>query len=134
MANKIISDSFEILGGAVKQIGDDIAENVGLKTPPDTGTSEQGGQPQQQTPQKTKEDKAEKKKTATRYRQLQEEIRQIQLKRSQEMVKYSQPGLTDEEKQEKQIQQLEEKSEDKLPPLPVQRVSRKTESMRGTSG
>ncbi len=48
MANKLVADSFETLGGVVKQAGDDIAENIGLKPQSDTGTSEQSGQPQQQ--------------------------------------------------------------------------------------
>ncbi len=75
-----------------------------------------------------------KKKAVARYRQIQEEIKQMQGKRQQEMIKYSQPGFTDEQKQQNQIKQLEEKKEDKLSPLPVQRASQKTEKLRGVSG
>jgi len=39
MVNKIVADSFETLGGAVKQVGDDIAENLGLKPVDSAGTS-----------------------------------------------------------------------------------------------
>ena len=137
MVNKIISDSFETLGQVVKQTGDDIAENIGLKPSTDLGTSEQSSQQAQQKAQddQTKKKEAQQKaQTRKRYQELQGEIRQIQVQRSQEMVKYSKPGFTEEEKQQKQIQQLEEKKEDKLPPLPVQRASKKTESMRGVSG
>ncbi len=144
MANKLVADSFETLGGVVKQAGDDIAENIGLKPQSDTGTSEQSGQPQQQAQadQIKKMDEAGKKKAVARYRQIQEEIKQMQGKRRQEMVKYSQPGFTDEEKQKNQIKQLEEKpsfakatdGKNELPPLPVRRASQKTEKLRGVSG
>jgi len=136
MANKLVTDSFETLGGVVKQAGDDIAENVGLKPADSAGTSEQSGQPQQQAQsnQIKKMVEAGKKKAVARYRQIQEEIRQMQGKRGQEMVKYSQPGFTGEQKQQNQIKQLEEKKEDKLPPLPVRRASQKTEKLRGVSG
>ncbi len=143
MVNKIVADSFETLGRAVKQVGDDIAENIGLKPQSDTGTSEQSSQQQQaQTNKIKKMDEAGKKKAVARYHQIQEEIRQMQGKRSQEMVKYSQPGFTDEEKQKNQIKQLEEKpsfakatdGKNELPPLPVRRASQKTEKLRGVSG
>jgi len=135
MVNKIVADSFETLGKTVKQVGDDIAENIGLKPQSDTGTSEQTGQQQSaQNNQLKKMDAAGKKKAVARYRQIQEEIKQIQGKRQQGMVKYSQPGFTDEQKQQNQIKQLEEEKEDKLPPLPVQRASQKTEKLRGVSG
>jgi len=136
MVNKIVADSFETLGGAVKQVGDDIAENLGLKPADSAGTSEQTSQQQQKTQDDKikKMDKAGKKKTAVRYRELQEEIKQIQLKRNQEMTKYHEPGFTDQQKEQNQIKQLEENKEDKLPPLPVQRASKKTESLRGVSG
>lgn len=136
MVNKIVADSFETLGKAVKQVGDDIAENVGLKPINDQGTAEQGSQQQQQAKaaQIKKMDEAGKKKAVARYQQLQAEIKRMQEKRSQEMVKYSQSGFTDEQKQQKQIKQLEEKKEDKLSPLPVQRASQKTEKLRGVSG
>ncbi len=144
MVNKIVADSFETLGRAVKQVGDDIAENIGLKPQSDTGTSEQAGQQQQQAQanQIKKMDEAGKKKAVARYRQIKEEIKQMQGKRSQEMVKYSQPGFTDEEKQKNQIKQLEEKpsfakatdGKNELPPLPVRRASQKTEKLRGVSG
>lgn len=128
MANKIVADSFETLGGAVKKAGDDIVENIGLKPADSAGTSEQASQPQQQAQTN------QIKKSVARYRQIQEEIKQMQVKRSQEMVKYSQPGFTDEPKQQNQIKQLEVKKEEKLPPLPVQRASQKTERLRGVSG
>lgn len=125
MVNKVVADSFETL-----------AENVGLKPINDQGTAEQGGQQQQQAKaaQIKKIDEAGKKKAVARYQEIQAEIKQMQVKRKQEMVKYSQPGFTDEQKQQKQIKQLEEKKEDKLPPLPVQRASQKTEKLRGVSG
>jgi len=135
MVNKVVADSFETLGKTVKQVGDDIAENIGLKPADSAGTSEQAGQQQQaQTNQIKKMVEAGKKKAVARYRQIQEEIKQMQGKRSQEMVKYSQPGFTGEQKQQNQIKQLEEKKEDKLPPLPVRRASQKTEKLRGVSG
>ncbi len=148
MVNKLVSDSFETLGDAaksatvqvkqiVKQIGDDAAESLGLKPQTDQGTSEQNSQQAQQKAQDDQLKKQQAQQNAQvrkRYQQLQGEIKQIQAQRNQEMVKYSQPGFTDEEKQQKQIQQLQEKKEDKLPPLPVQRASKKTESMRGASG
>ncbi len=135
MANKIVADSFETLGKVVKQAGDDIAENIGLKPQPDTGSSKQTDQQQNaQNDQLKKTAAAGKKKAVARYRQIQEEIKKMQGKRQQEMIKYSQPGFTDEQKQQNQIKQLEEKKEDKLPPLPVQRASQKTEKLRGVSG
>lgn len=137
MANKVITDSFETL-----------AENVGLKPQADQGTAEQGGQQQQQAQaaQIKKMDEVGKKKAVVRYRQLQEEIKQLQVKRSQDVVKYRKPGFTDEEKQQKEIKQLEEKpsfvppaggttaGEKELPPLPARRAQRKTEMLRGVSG
>ena len=137
MVNKIVTDSFETLGGTVKQVGDDIAENLGLKPADSAGTSEQTSQQQQQMAQDDKVkkmDDAGKKKATARYRELQEEIKQLEAKRSREMVKYNEPGFTDDQKQQNQIKQLEEKKEKKLPPLPVQRASKKTESLRGVSG
>lgn len=144
---KIVSDSFETLGGSakavsgqvkqvVKGIGDDIAESIGIK-PVTAGTNEQGGQQQQQqkSDDQIKKMEAESKaKARKKYQQINSEIKQLQEKRQQEAVKYRQPGLTDKEKQENQIKQLEEKKEDKLPPLPVQRASKKTEALRGVSG
>lgn len=143
MVNKIVADSFETLGKTVKQVGDDIAENIGLKPAESAGTSEQTGQQQQaQANQIKKMDEAGKKKSVAHYRQIQEEIRQMQGRRSQEMVKYSQPGFTDGQKQPGQIKQLEEKpsfakatdGKNELPPLPVRRASQKTEKLRGVSG
>ena len=154
MANKIIADSFETLSGGVKavagqanqivkQIGKDAAESIGLK-PPAEGTSEQGGQ-QKSQPQDDQVKKMEAQKNSVvrkRYKELQEEIKQLQVKRKQETVNYSQPGFTDEEKQQRQIKQLEEKpsfakatdGKNELPPLLVQRAQRKTEKLRGVSG
>lgn len=126
MVNKIVADSFETFGGAVKSAAGQVKQES------DTGTSEQAGQQQRQSAQKA----------VARYRQIQEEIKQLQTKRGQEMVKYNQPGFTDEEKQKNQIKQLEEKpsfakatdGKNELPPLPVRRASQKTEKLRGVSG
>jgi len=153
MSNKIIADSFETLSGGakavagqatqiVKQIGEDAAESIGLKSADSAGTSEQGGQQKSQIQDdQTKKKEAQKNSLVRkRYKELQEEIKNLQIKRKQETVKYNQPGFTDEEKQQRQIKQLEEKSsptgatDDKLPPLPVQRAQRKTEKLRGVSG
>lgn len=136
MVNKIVADSFETLGKTVKQMGDDVAENIGLKPANTAGTNEQGGQ-QQQVKQDDQLKKVEAQKKAAarkRYRELREEIKQLQEKRKQEMLKYNRPGFTDEQKQQNQVRQLEEKKEDKLPPLPAQRAQRKTEMLRGVSG
>lgn len=136
MPNKILSDSFETMGQAVKQIGDDVAENIGLKPAESAGTDEQSGQQQgkPQDDQIKKMDAKQKSLARKRYKEIREEIKQLQGKRTQEMVKYREPGFTDEQKQKNQIKQLEEKPKDKLPPLPAQRASQKTEKMRGVSG
>ena len=147
MPKQIITDSFETLGGVVKAaggqvkqmvkgMGDDVVESVGIKPPADSGTSESGGQQQNkpQDDQIKKMDARQKTAARKRYTEIQEEIKQLQVKRQQDMVKYRQPGFTDEQKQKNQVKQLEEKKEDKLPPLPAQRASQKTEKMRGVSG
>ncbi len=147
MPNKVVSDSFEnltsaaqnVVGGAktvVKQMGNDVVENVGVK-PPQTGSSEQGGgtQPQQKTDDQIKKMDASAKNVARkRYVELQNEIKQLQQKRVQEMTKYHKPGNTDEEKQKNEIKQLEEKKpENKLPEV-VKQSAHKTEKFRGSSG
>lgn len=158
MVNNIIAGSFETLGGgaqkavgqvkqAIKQLGDDVAENIGIKPTEPMGTNEQGGQQQQVKPddQMKKAEAKQKSLVRKKYQQIQEEIKQIQQKRSQEMQKYHLPGNTDEEKQKNQIKQLEEKppsvppsgtsaGKGNLPPIPVQQSAHKTERFRGSSG
>lgn len=147
MPNKVISDSFETLtsvaqslaGGAkqvVKQMGNDVVESIGAK-PPQAGSSEQGSGAQQQQKsddQIKKMDVKAKSVAKKRYNELQNEIKQLQVKRSQEMIKYHKPGLTDEEKQKNEIKQLEEKKpENKLPEV-IKQSAHKTEKFRGASG
>ena len=148
MANKIVSDSFETLGGVikstgqqvkqtVKKTGDDVAESVGLKPADSAGTNEQGGQPQQQyksDDQMKKMGDESKTEARKKYGEIITGIQKAQQKRTQDIQEYRKPGLTDKDKQEKQIKQLEEKKQDQLPPIPVQRERTKTERSRGVSG
>lgn len=147
MPNKVVTDSFEnltsaaqnVVSGAktvVKQMGNDVVESIGVKSP-QAGSSEQGGgtQPQQKTDDQIKKMDASAKNVARkRYVELQNEIKQLQQKRVQEMTKYHKPGNTDEEKQKNEIKQLEEKKpENKLPEV-VKQSAHKTEKFRGSSG
>lgn len=148
MANQIITDSFETLGGAmqsggkqvkqiVKKMGDDIAEGVGIQPSRDDSIPpEAKNPPAHNDAQYDKIEQAAKKRQIAKYKQLQDEILQLSKKRDQEMEKYHMPGFTDEQKKEKQVQQLQEgqSPEKKLPPLPVQRAQKKTEMNRGASG
>lgn len=154
MPKQIISDSFETLTGAAQTVVNDVVENIGIK-PPQAGSSEQGGgvQQQQKTDDQIKKMGASAKNVARkRYNELQDEIKQLQIKRRQDMIKYHQPGFTDEEKQKNQVKQLEEKpsfapadakavagkkaaaGKESLPPFPVQQAAHKTEKFRGSSG
>jgi hypothetical protein len=132
-----IADAFETLGGIVKGTGkqaaqdvkkaaEDIPESLGIKAV----TPEEETPPAHTEEQYQKIDEAGKKRTAARYRQIQEEIKLLQDKRKKET---SQNETSTEPSEEKAIKQLEEKKDD-LPPLPAQRASRKTEMFRGTSG
>ncbi|MBU2577399.1 hypothetical protein KKA69_01050 [Patescibacteria group bacterium] len=137
----IVAEALETLGGIVKGAGkqasqdakkavEDVPESLGLKAI----TPEEENPPAHTDEQYKKIDEAAKKRTAVQYRQIQEEIKQIQDKRKKETPQNvaGSPGFSEE----KAIKQLEEKKEDdkKLPPLPAQRSSRKTETFRGTSG
>lgn len=144
MPNKIIADSFETLGGVVQQggkqvvstvkkIGEDIKEQVGLKPKP-AAEEQKEKQPSLKEEQTKKMEEMAKKRTAARYRQIQEEIKALAARREKELPKAvtGQPGFDEG----KMVKQLEEKKEQekKLPPLNVQRERSKIERMRGVSG
>lgn len=134
MPKQVVSDVFETLGGAAVGTAKKTAEELGLKPAPDEGKEVQPSLPAQTPEQWQKIKEAAKSRAAARYRQIQEEIRLLQQKRKQELPKQviGKPGFSEE----KAVRQLEEKKEEekKLPPLPAQRASRKTEMFRGVSG
>jgi len=146
MPKQIISDTFETLGGvvqstagqvkqAVKQMGGDVAESLGLKPVQQQTQGGDAGNPPQQTEEQTKKiEQAAKKRADIQYRQIQGEIRAIEEGRKKELPKQitGKPGFSEE----KAIKQLEEKKTEgkKLPPLPVRQASRKAEMFRGVSG
>lgn len=142
MPKAIISDSFETLSGAVQQggkqivstvkkMGEDVLEQMGIKTPP-PAQNDQNAAPAHTEEQYKKIEDSAKKRTLAHYREIQEQIKAIGDKRKQELPKEvtGKPGFSEE----KAIKQLEEKKEEKLPPLPVRQSSRKTEVFRGASG
>lgn len=152
MVKQVITDVFETLGGVAAGTGqqvvksvkggtEDIAKAVGVM-PDDTPSFAGESQPNAQTDEQNKKiQSASNARSAAKYRQIQEEIKQIQLKRKQELPKQvtGKPGFSEE----KAIKQLEEKptfatatagEKDKLPPLPAQRASKKAEAFRGASG
>lgn len=144
MSKQIITDVFETLGGMAKQAGqqavsdtkkagEDALESLGLKpSSPKTEDQEQPAGPTEKTLQKMKT--TDKKRTVANYQRLLGEIKQIQQRKKQEIPKQisGQPGFSEE----KAVKQLEEKKEEKkkLPPLPVQRATKKAEIFRGVAG
>lgn len=160
---QVIADTFETLGNVVqgtgkqvaadtKKAGEDVATELGLKQAPKTQQDDAQKTPAQTPEQYKKIEDSVKKRTAARYRQIQDEIRAIQAKKQQELPKYvtGSPGY-DKDKAVKQLEVEEKPSfakastdakaiadksagKEKLPPLPVQRASKKAEMFRGVSG
>lgn len=150
MPKQVATDVFESLGGAakatgqqvasdVKKMGEDFLESLGLK--PAQGQEAPGPDANQQKEEGIKQaQEADKNRSIARYREIKEEIRALQKKRSQEIPKEisGKPGF-DEEKAVKQLEtapfaKASEGQGKKLPPLPAQRESKKAEMFRGVSG
>lgn len=119
----------------VKKMGEEATIELGLKP------QAQGADDSQKNDQ-AKEEEIKKMKIAANqeraagYQKIQEEIRQIEIKRGREIPKeiFGKPGF-DEGKAVKQLETGKaEEDKNKLPPLPVQRETKKTEAFRGTSG
>lgn len=145
MPKQIISDSFETLGGVaksagqqavsdVKEAGEDVAVELGIKPaqpPTQNGQTSAATETEEQT---KKINEAAKKRSQLRYQEIQAEIKQLEDKRSKDLLArvVEKPSLDEGKK----VKQLEEgaSQENKLPPIPVQRASKKTEAFRGASG
>lgn len=155
-----VSDAFETLGGMVKgtakqaasdakKMGEDVAVELGLKTAANPLQDDKVATPAHSEEQYKKIDDASKQRAASKYKQIQEEIRQLQIKRKQEEQAYS-SGPVGQKAETTMIKQLEvaqqpkaklektqaemEKEEQKQLPLPAQRASKRTEMFRGASG
>ena len=144
MSKQIIADTFETLGGVAKsagqqvvadakKAGEDVAIELGVKTAQQQTQGDQTSSSTQTEEQTQKINEAAKKRTAARYREIQVEIKDLEDKRRNESIQRvaEKPGI-DEDKKVKQLEMEEEK--EKLPPLPVQRASKKAETFRGASG
>lgn len=144
MPKQVVSDVFESLGGAakatgkqaasdVKKMGEDFLESLGLK-PAQSQKPLEPDVNQKKEEQISQAQEADTSRSLSRYRQIQEEIRALQKKRSQELPKEitGKPGFDEG----KAVKQLEMKAADKKkpPPLPAQRESQKAERFRGVSG
>lgn len=146
MNKGIVSDVFETLGGMVKgtakqavsdakKMGEQAAVELGLSQAK-AKQDDQQKKPAQTEEQEKKIAQAAKMRTAAKYKQILEEIKQFQKKREQEIPKAvsGKPGF-DEGKAIKQLETGKpEDDKKKLPPLPVQRATKKTEMFRGASG
>jgi len=144
MSKQIIADTFEILGGVAKsagqqvvadakKAGEDVAIELGVKTAQQQTQGDQTSSSTQTEEQTQKINEAAKKRTAARYQEIQAEIKELEEKRKRELPKEvsGKPGFDEDKK----VKQLEiEKEKEKLPPIPVQRASKKAETFRGASG
>lgn len=145
MPKQIIADVFETLGGAAKQTGqqavsnvkkagEDVWESLGIKSANKEESDEQKKSPELAEKNLAKMKIADKKRAAANYQKLLGEIKQIQQRKKQEIPKQisGQPGFSEE----KAVKQLETKKEEKkkLPPLPIQRATKKAEVFRGVAG
>jgi len=142
MSNKFIADTFETLSGVVKSVGqqaasdakkagEDVAIDLGLKPAQRPPSGDQVSVSNQTEEQTKKISEAAKRRAAARYREIQAEIKALEEKRKRELPKEvsGKPGFAEDKK----VKQLEIEKE-KLPPLPIQRASKKAETFRGTSG
>jgi len=142
MSKQIIADTFEILGGVAKsagqqvvadakKAGEDVAIELGVKTAQQQTQGDQTSSSTQTEEQTQKINEAAKKRTAARYREIQAEIKELEDKRRNELPKEvsGKPGFDEKET----VKQLKVEKE-KLPPIPVQRASKKAETFRGASG
>jgi len=156
MPKQIISDTFETLGGMaksagqqaasdVKKVGEDIAVELGIKPAQQQSPSDQTSVPAQNEEQPQKIDEAAKRRAQIRYQEIQAEIKGLQDKRSKDLLGRvaEKPSLDEGQK----IKQLEAGAAsapptggatasqgNKLPPIPVQRATKKAETFRGASG
>lgn len=155
MPKQIIADTFETLGGVaksagqqavsdVKKAGEDVAIELGVKPAQQQFPADQTSAPAQTEEQTQKINEAAKRRSAARYQEIQAEIKQLQDKRSKELLQnvIEKPSL-DEGKKVKQLETGPSfapsaggatEGEGKLPPIPVQRASKKAEAFRGASG
>jgi len=135
MPKQIATDVFEILGGVAQSTGRQAVADVKEAFTSQTGKpQDDSAAPAHTEEQYQKIEQAAKKRAAARYKQIQEEIKRLQEKRRKEIPKTvsGKPGFDEGEA----IKQLKtgKPEEKKLPPLPAQRASRKTEIFRGVSG
>lgn len=153
MPKQVVADVFETLGGVVsgtaKQAASDAtkaveeaAKAVSIK-PENSANPNDSSAPAHNEQQYANIERASRSRAAAKYRQIQEEIRKLQVKREKELPKQitGKPGF-DEGKAVKQLEVgggtsaevSASPGKDKLPPLPVQRATKKTEMFRGASG
>jgi hypothetical protein len=147
MPPKVIADIFETLGGTVKSAGQDVAIELGLKQAPNPQPDDKKNA--QNAEQQKKMEKADKSRTAAKYKDILAQIKQLEDKRQQEIQAYRQGPSG--QKVETTIKQLEvsqqasnvqlerekvKKDEEKRkqPPINVQRERTKAERSRGASG
>lgn len=152
MVKQVVADVFETLGGVAKsagqqavsgakKAGEDIVEQLGITKATTSQSNEQRKGPTEE--QLKKMEQASKKRSISRYKELQAQIKALQEKRKKEIPEQisGKPGFSEE----KAVKQLEVKKEaasaeasasqgKKLPPLPVRRESQKAERFRGVSG
>lgn len=147
MPKQIVSDVFENIVSVAKSAGQQIDDSakkmteeaaieLGLKPQTQGATDDAQKQDQAKEEEINKMKATEHQKTASNYKKITEEIRQIQLKKKQEIPKEvsGKPGF-DEGKAIKQIETGKpEEDKKKLPPINVQRERTKAERFRGASG
>ena len=136
MSKQIVSDVFETLGGVIKSTGQQAAVELGLKAQAQGVADDAQKQDRAKEEEINKMKAVKRQKTAASYKKITEEIRQIQLKKKQEVPKEvsGKPGF-DEGKAIRQIETGKpEQDLKKLPPINVQRERTKAERFRGVSG
>lgn len=147
MPKQTITDTFETLGKVaqsvgqqavsdVKKMGEEVVVELGIKPSAQGGTDDNQKQDQAKEEEIKKMAAVSKQKSSARYKQIREEIRQMEQKRERQTPQPVSGKLGFDEG--KAVKQLEtgKPAEDKkkLPPLPAQRASKKAEVFRGASG
>ena len=152
MPPKIVADTFETLGSTTKsagqqvvttakKMGEDVLEQLGVTKQQNPQADDQKKGPNDE--QIKRMEQSSNKRTISRYKELQAQIKAIQERRPKEIPKQisGKPGFSEE----KAVKQIEEKPSfakatagegEKLPPLPisVNRSRQKAERHRGVSG
>jgi hypothetical protein len=151
----IVADIFETLGGSaksaakgaakgtqaqIKKGAEDVVESLGVGS---SSAPEPGEPPAAHNDEQLKKiEKAAQMRQISRYKEIREEIRQLQKQREEKLPAYitGQPGF-DEEKVVKQLEvgapdqkKAEEGKKPAALPISVKRAQRKTERRMGPSG